>query len=410
MLIDIDKDLYEKPKLYLRNGQECLLDPIRQKFIQANPEEIVRQRVIQFLINEMSVPLNMIDTEVQLSKYKKGAKGRMDIVVYGVTESNLVEPVLIVECKAEDVPLTDKVFSQVFNYDEIVLADTVAVTDGNYIVFSSWDHEDKKYKGLEKLLQYQDLLKKGSIPLAKIEQVPWERPKFEDLQTDEVIEDFYMQGYIGEDTDQELYSFIINLACCLQDDSERLEDLNINGIKFIQDGGLRYTSYGDASGGNFPGIYRFFILEQNGSNQIVSINIFAVGKFEKDPTYGTRKGQTVLFVAIDDFEKSHASLHLSIDRHVEVNGHKYKIYHDGSLTAGRLGRAKNRDVIEYVKKHAPWLLDIENRIYLGEIDNSKEIRINNGDIKKFLGRIIEYSFIRDDFRKSMIKKNKGLYP
>ncbi|MBR1732016.1 MAG: type I restriction enzyme HsdR N-terminal domain-containing protein, partial [Ruminococcus sp.] len=57
------------PKIYKRNGKECFLDPIRKKLIQITPEEIVRQKVISYLINEMNVPESMISVEEHLSHY-----------------------------------------------------------------------------------------------------------------------------------------------------------------------------------------------------------------------------------------------------------------------------------------------------------------------------------------------------
>lgn len=44
------------PPIYIRDGKECYLDPIRQKLIFITPEETVRQIAISYLINEQKVP------------------------------------------------------------------------------------------------------------------------------------------------------------------------------------------------------------------------------------------------------------------------------------------------------------------------------------------------------------------
>jgi hypothetical protein len=77
MLVKIGK--YKLPKRYKRNGHDCYLDPCRKIFLLRTPEEDIRQKSIIFLINEMKVPIEFIDTEVPMSYFKEGATGRADI-------------------------------------------------------------------------------------------------------------------------------------------------------------------------------------------------------------------------------------------------------------------------------------------------------------------------------------------
>ncbi len=198
-------------------------------------------------------------------------------------------------------------------------------------------------------------------------------------------------------------SFKLNLSSCFQDDEELLEPQEINGVKIIKDGGLRYTDFGNAAGGNFAGIYRYFIVDNNGNNDIVSMNIFALGKCVNDPVFGNRKGQSSIVVAIDSKDKSHMSLMLSIDRHVDVCREIYKVYHDGSITVGKKGRLKNSEVINYIRNNDPELYDSHNRIFLGEVDNSKEIRINAHKTKNLVVNLIKYALLRDEIRKDAKK-------
>ena len=92
---------------------ENAFDPIRKKLILISPEEIVRQQVIQFLIKDMQVPTEYIEVEVPMSYFKKGLKGRADIIVYGERDNQLI-PLLIIECKANHVPLTESVLIKLF--------------------------------------------------------------------------------------------------------------------------------------------------------------------------------------------------------------------------------------------------------------------------------------------------------
>ena len=44
-------------------------------------KELVQDRVIKYLTENLYVPLNMIDTNVPLSEFEEGAEGIVDIIV-----------------------------------------------------------------------------------------------------------------------------------------------------------------------------------------------------------------------------------------------------------------------------------------------------------------------------------------
>ena len=49
--------------IYRRRGKESYIDPVRQQLIYVTPEETVRQRTINYLLQELNVPLNMLTVE-----------------------------------------------------------------------------------------------------------------------------------------------------------------------------------------------------------------------------------------------------------------------------------------------------------------------------------------------------------
>ena len=127
-----DENYVKLPKVYKRAGKDCYLDPIRNKLIHITPEETVRQRVIQYLI-ETGVPSEMIDVEEHLSHYGINSNKRADIVVRAYeNESNSLVPVMVVECKAPNVTIGYKEQEQVFEYADLIGADFVVVTNGRY--------------------------------------------------------------------------------------------------------------------------------------------------------------------------------------------------------------------------------------------------------------------------------------
>lgn len=198
--------------------------------------------------------------------------------------------------------------------------------------------------------EYNMLLDCENFDIIENDCKKWERPKFNELTSKENIDLFLDFGWIGEDTEEDLYPLIMNLAGFLQDETIEIEPINKRGINIIENG-HRYTSFGNAAGGRFTGDYRYFILKDYyGNNQIISISIFGLLKCTNNPVFGNRKGNTTLVVAIDDFDKRHNSLELNIDRYTIVNGNKYTIWYDGALTVGKYGAVKKKRCCKLYKK------------------------------------------------------------
>jgi len=385
---------------YLKNGKECILCTSRKKLIQITPEEIVRQEFVSKLINEYEVPESLIAIEVPLSYYQKGRKGRADIIVSGYNkEYNETIPLIVIECKAPHIHLTDKVFQQIMKYDEFLLPEIMIMTNGVETISYSWDKENKDYREIKSIPKYSELIKGKGIEFAENIVDNWTRPNH--LDSIETNYDFLLADYhIGEDTEKSLVPFITNLVGLIYDDTEKTEHLNLIKKSFISDGGLRFTTFGNAAGGSFPGIYRYFMVQnENLETEIVSISIMGKISAKNHPKWGNSKGLTLFNVAIDDFENSHMSLEYSIDRFVKIENNLHSFWHDGTLTIGKKGRVKNADVINFMHEHSPHLIK-ENKIFLGSVDNSKPFKWEDESISKLIANFIEYGFVRDKFRKA----------
>ena len=94
-------------KVRRQDGKTWLFDPIRQKYLQLLPEELVRQLVLLYLLEERGYNRNRISIEKGL-KVNELSK-RCDILVYDPE----VRPFLLVECKAPEVPLSQDTFEQI---------------------------------------------------------------------------------------------------------------------------------------------------------------------------------------------------------------------------------------------------------------------------------------------------------
>jgi hypothetical protein len=135
-----------------KEGKEMILDTIRKKYVKLTPEEWVRQNFVRYLINEGRYPQGLIGIEV-MSKFND-LKKRVDILVHDRSGN----PVMIVECKAPDIDINDKVFDQIVCYNMGFKVPYIIVTNGIDHYACRIDNEQKKYEFLLVIPLYEDLL------------------------------------------------------------------------------------------------------------------------------------------------------------------------------------------------------------------------------------------------------------
>ncbi len=101
-----------------------IFDQIRKKMIALTPEEWVRQNFVHFLISEKGYPASLIAIETKV--IVNGLNQRADIVCYN--KKGL--PLMVIECKAPEVKITQQVFEQVARYNLKLKTSIICVTNG----------------------------------------------------------------------------------------------------------------------------------------------------------------------------------------------------------------------------------------------------------------------------------------
>jgi hypothetical protein len=104
-------------------GKWYILDRCRQKWVVLTPEEWVRQHFVHHLL-AAGYPPPLLSLERGLRYH--GLPRRSDIVVY----DRAMQPFLLVECKAPQIPLSEKVLAQALAYNHVLQARYVAITNG----------------------------------------------------------------------------------------------------------------------------------------------------------------------------------------------------------------------------------------------------------------------------------------
>lgn len=111
-------------KLKTKNGKEYIFDLVRKKYVINQPEEWVRQNIVEYLNKEKGYPLSLMSVEkkTQINNLPK----RCDIICYNRNG----DPILLVECKAPNIKLNKDSFHQSINYQKVVKAKYIMITNG----------------------------------------------------------------------------------------------------------------------------------------------------------------------------------------------------------------------------------------------------------------------------------------
>jgi len=130
------------------NGLNYIFDEIRKKYLVLTPEEWVRQHLVQFLILEKKYPRTLIQLEGGLKL--NGMQKRSDILLF----NNIGEKILLVECKAPSVKISQDTFDQIARYNFIHKVKWLLVSNGLQHFCCEIDFEKQSYRFVEELPEY----------------------------------------------------------------------------------------------------------------------------------------------------------------------------------------------------------------------------------------------------------------
>jgi hypothetical protein len=143
----------KKECLSIRNtstGQE-IFDCVRKKYVVLTPEELVRQNIILYLSNVKKYPVNLMRVEVgmKLNNMRK----RCDILIYNRNRN----PLLMVECKAESIKISQNIFNQLSRYNLIFKVPYLVATNGKDTYCCKINFETQSYEFLKEIPEYEEI-------------------------------------------------------------------------------------------------------------------------------------------------------------------------------------------------------------------------------------------------------------
>lgn len=132
-------------------SKPMVFDRLRRKYVALTPEEWVRQHFINFLIEHKGYPSELLANEVKLKIGNKSL--RADSVLYDRT----LKARMIIEYKAPDITITEKVFEQITTYNMLLDVDYLIVSNGIKHYCCKIINTNEKYLFLEDIPDYNNI-------------------------------------------------------------------------------------------------------------------------------------------------------------------------------------------------------------------------------------------------------------
>ena len=357
------------------NTLQCL---IRDKAVAKTPEELVRQRVLHWLIDSKGRTKNDLRLEQSYPWVSDPARKRVRTDLELLADGKVQ---VVVECKRADVPLGEHVDRQAKEYAIKARAKWIWTTNGDSHRFlkrrrSTW----RPVKSLEPL----DVL--SAPPVAKLD-IP---TNADDEQA--IIE--YFEAFDGKRFFEPPGTFNCNFVLAVHRllfDGRKKLPYSHGGVHILEDRGSAWHEF-RTPGRHHHTRYADFIAATQGRVEAVSV---AINR--------SRNGRSLwLCVGVRKPNRAHHALQLDADkceRDDETNS--WRIYHDG-----RMPGIKTADVLEAVREAQAdgWIEKNgsgKKRIYLGRLHDTATWP----NSRNFLANLIHYGIIRSNLREARPRRS-----
>lgn len=128
-----------------------IFDEVRGKYLVLTPEEWVRQHLIKYLIHEKGFPRGLIGIEQGL--ILNGMTKRVDLLCSNTNGHKI----LLAECKAPEVKISQNTFDQIARYNIVHQVPYLIVSNGMNHYCSMINFEGKSYEFIKEVPDYFSL-------------------------------------------------------------------------------------------------------------------------------------------------------------------------------------------------------------------------------------------------------------
>ena len=129
-------------------SDNTIFDPVRKRFVNAFPEELVRQSMIHAMQFFYQIPFSRMAIEREIIVFQKPR--RFDILVY----DKQGEPYILIECKAPEIKLSQAILDQLSIYNFALKAPYACIFNGRMSKAMHFNFNEKSYTLIDKLPNY----------------------------------------------------------------------------------------------------------------------------------------------------------------------------------------------------------------------------------------------------------------
>ena len=356
---------------------------VRDKAIRATPEELVRQRVLHWLMHGKGWPKDCVRLEKSYRWVGDAdrRRGRPDIELL----SREGDVLIVVECKRADVPLSELVDEQAKDYAEKSRARWIWTTNGHSHGFMSKIDVDWQAVGaLEPLNVVAD---------PPVTDLPFPASVDDEEELSRYWHTLNDPQFLDGDVDYDR-QFLLDMHQMLFGIRKQAKlPYSHGGLHILEDRGSAWHHFGNRSGGVYHTRYADFLAATQGTVEAVSI---AVNRWYP----GLR-----LCVGVTKPNRVHHSLQLDTANCVRNEaGQSWSIYHDGAMS-----QVSKVDVMEAVReaRAGAWIGEYDGRewVYLGELPYASSADWRRS--REFLANLIHYGIIRSNLRDAVSSRASG---
>lgn len=133
-------------------GKPYIYDCLRRRTVRLTPEEWVRQHFVHYLIDHLRYPPELMMNEVSIRVAQRSK--RCDTVIY----NRNLRPLVLVEYKAPEVALSERVLQQAIRYNYTLLVPYLILSNGLEHLVYHIDYEQMTYEPLREIPPFGHLM------------------------------------------------------------------------------------------------------------------------------------------------------------------------------------------------------------------------------------------------------------
>ncbi len=356
-----------------RNKLRC---QVRDYEVPATPEERVRQRVLHWLINTKGWRNLRLEKAYRWESDPNRSHIRPDIELLDEND----HAVVVVECKHEEVPLSNAVDEQAKEYAIKSGAEYIWVTNGVEHRFLVEHTSEPRWREVNSI-----------PPLGEEYEPPTGRVAFPDIgdsaEVSRYLDEMQLAPLTAMADEREftlaLYKLLFEVA------NEKRLPYSHDGVHVLDYTGVAFHQFSNRSGGSYYTRYADFVAATRGRVEAMSV---AVNMWDDEAIR--------LCIGVSKAERKHHALQLDFAKNCEWNEDRrcWDVYHDGAMS-----QVKSEVVLDAVRESGcgHWIYTDDNDkewVFLGELPEVQSVKWRNS--RKFLANLLHYGIIRTNLREA----------